>query len=122
MLNCLGEGEYSGVLKHFLQRFPPGADRFEGVEWSHSPATQQPVLGSAIAFMECKVGGGWVSGGEQAGGCQFRVQERMLACVVCCVIARVWVGNAPQAVSLAETAPPPAAAKGAHDSWLCRVQ
>ncbi len=28
MLNCLGEGEYNQVLKHFLQRFPPGADRF----------------------------------------------------------------------------------------------
>lgn len=28
VLNCLGEGEYNQVLKHFLQRFPPGADRF----------------------------------------------------------------------------------------------
>lgn len=28
MLNALGEGEYNQVLKHFLQRFPPGADRF----------------------------------------------------------------------------------------------
>lgn len=28
VLNALGEGEYNQVLKHFLQRFPPGADRF----------------------------------------------------------------------------------------------
>ena len=32
MLNCLGEGEYSPIMKHFLKRFPAGADRFAGVE------------------------------------------------------------------------------------------
>ena len=31
MLNCLGEGEYSALMKHFLKRFPAGADRFAGV-------------------------------------------------------------------------------------------
>lgn len=32
VLNCLGEGEYSALMKHFLKRFPAGADRFEGVQ------------------------------------------------------------------------------------------
>ena len=32
VLNCLGEGEYSALMKHFLKRFPAGANRFEGVE------------------------------------------------------------------------------------------
>jgi len=31
VLNCLGEGEYSALMKHFLKRFPAGADRFAGV-------------------------------------------------------------------------------------------
>ena len=33
VLNCLGEGEYSALMKHFLKRFPAGADRFQGVDW-----------------------------------------------------------------------------------------
>ena len=32
VLNCLGEGEYTGLMKHFLKRFPAGADRFAGVD------------------------------------------------------------------------------------------
>lgn len=31
-LNVLEEGKYQPTLKHFLTRFPAGADRFEGVE------------------------------------------------------------------------------------------
>lgn len=54
VLNCLGEGEYSPVMKHFLQRFPPGADRFAGVE-SYTAACGAPALGAAIAAIECKV-------------------------------------------------------------------
>eukprot|EP00897_Mesotaenium_endlicherianum_P005945 jgi/Mesen1/5379/ME000268S04584 len=54
VLNCLDESTYGPVMKHFLKRFPPGADRFEGVEWS--PATcGAPILNDALAFMECKV-------------------------------------------------------------------
>lgn len=52
-LNCLGEGEYSALMKHFLQRFPAGADRFEGVDWFPAPSGS-PVLRDAIAYMECK--------------------------------------------------------------------
>ena len=65
VLNCLGDGEYNAPMKHFLQRFPPGADRFEGIGWE-SAANSCPVLTDAIAHMECKVCGGgvWVCGGE----------------------------------------------------------
>mmetsp|Transcript_9557 Transcript_9557/g.20353 ORF Transcript_9557/g.20353 Transcript_9557/m.20353 type:complete len:623 (+) Transcript_9557:94-1962(+) len=54
VLNALGEDNYNDMLKHFLKRFAPGADRFEGVEWF--PASNNcPVLQQAIAYMECKV-------------------------------------------------------------------
>lgn len=55
VLNCLGEDEYSATLKHFLQRFPPGADRFEGVQWRPAPGNGCPVLKESIAHMECVV-------------------------------------------------------------------
>lgn len=58
MLNCLGDQEYNKVLKHFLQRFPPGADRFEGIGWRPA-ANGCPVLEDSIAHMECKVGWWW---------------------------------------------------------------
>lgn len=54
VLNCLGDGEYNATLKHFLQRFPPGADRFEGVGWK-TAACGSPILTDSIAHMECKV-------------------------------------------------------------------
>ena len=55
VMNCLEEGNYSTNMKHFLKRFPPGADRLDGIEWS--PAKNgSPVLDSGIvAYMECKV-------------------------------------------------------------------
>ncbi|GAB4823920.1 hypothetical protein N2152v2_010966 [Parachlorella kessleri] len=55
VLNCLAEGEYGPTLKHFLQRFPAGADRFEGVDWTPLPGCGTPVLGNATAYMQCKV-------------------------------------------------------------------
>lgn len=58
VLNCLAEGEYTATLKHFLKRFTAGQDRFEGVDWHPSPGGY-PVLGNAISWMECKVGGCW---------------------------------------------------------------
>lgn len=33
VLNCLPEGNYQPTMKHFLKRFPPGADRFEGIRY-----------------------------------------------------------------------------------------
>ena len=67
VLNCLGEGEYSATMKHFLQRFPAGADRFEGVDWAPS-ATGAPVLRSAIAYIDCKVPLGWAGLGALLAG------------------------------------------------------
>lgn len=54
VLNCLGEGDFAAVMKHFLRRFTPGQDRFEGIEW-FSGKNGCPVLENAIAYMECKV-------------------------------------------------------------------
>ncbi|MGB7058626.1 MAG: diflavin flavoprotein [Geitlerinemataceae cyanobacterium] len=52
VLNVLEEGNYQGLMKHFLKRFLPGADRFEGV--STQPAGNgSPILTDALAYMEC---------------------------------------------------------------------
>lgn len=55
VLNCLGEAGAPAAMKHFLQRFPPGADRFAGVDWAPDPATGVPVLGAGIAHVVCRV-------------------------------------------------------------------
>lgn len=54
VLNCLEEGKYTPLMKHFLKRFPPGADRFAGVDITPA-ANGSPILNDAIAYMECKV-------------------------------------------------------------------
>lgn len=54
MLNCLGEDTYGRIMKHFLQRFPPGADRFEGID-TLTASNGTPALSEAIAFLECRV-------------------------------------------------------------------
>ncbi|MBR8839236.1 MAG: diflavin flavoprotein [Stigonema ocellatum SAG 48.90 = DSM 106950] len=54
VLNVLEENNYQSLIKHFLKRFPPGADRFEGVRTY--PATNgSPILADALAYMECEV-------------------------------------------------------------------
>ena len=53
-MNCLGEGDANKIMKHFLQRFPPGADRFEGVE-TVTASNGAPALSDACAFLECRV-------------------------------------------------------------------
>jgi len=54
VLNVLGEDNYNDIMKHFLKRFAPGADRFDGVSWF--PAKNGcPVLQQGISYMECKV-------------------------------------------------------------------
>lgn len=58
VLNCLSEGKELRLMRHFLKRFPPGADRFASVEWQPSPSgSGVPVLsgGDVAAFMECEV-------------------------------------------------------------------
>ncbi|MGG6237266.1 diflavin flavoprotein [Nodosilinea sp. AN01ver1] len=54
VLNILEEGKHLGLMKHFLKRFAPGADRFAGVRTR--PATNgSPLLADALAYLECEV-------------------------------------------------------------------
>ncbi|TVQ07497.1 MAG: MBL fold metallo-hydrolase [Leptolyngbya sp. DLM2.Bin27] len=54
VLNILEEGKHLGLMKHFLKRFAPGADRFAGVRTR--PATNgSPLLADALAYVECEV-------------------------------------------------------------------
>ncbi len=54
VLNVLEDGNYSKLMQHFLKRFAPGADRFEGVKTQPS-SFGAPILTDALAFMECEV-------------------------------------------------------------------
>ncbi|MBF2057319.1 MAG: diflavin flavoprotein [Cyanobacterium sp. T60_A2020_053] len=54
VLNILEEGKYQNLMKHFLKRFPPGADRFEGVK-TQTAENQSPILADALAYLECEV-------------------------------------------------------------------
>jgi flavin reductase (DIM6/NTAB) family NADH-FMN oxidoreductase RutF len=55
VLNVLREDNHQGLLRHFLKRFPPGADRFAGVATLDGVAAGGPVLGDALAFLGCRV-------------------------------------------------------------------
>ncbi|MDM7958904.1 MAG: diflavin flavoprotein [Synechococcus sp. WH 8007] len=55
VLNILREDNYQDLMRHFLKRFPPGADRFAGVSTLDGVATGGPVLGDALAFLGCRV-------------------------------------------------------------------
>ncbi len=54
VLNVLEEGNYQTLMKHFLRRFPPGADRFAGVK-TQPAENGSPILTDALAYMECEV-------------------------------------------------------------------
>ena len=54
VLNVLEEGNYQALMKHFLKRFPPGADRFAGVK-TQAAENGSPILTDALAYMECHV-------------------------------------------------------------------
>ncbi len=54
VLNVLEEGNYQALMKHFLKRFPPGADRFAGVK-TQPAENGSPILTDALAYIECKV-------------------------------------------------------------------
>ncbi|MBV9386193.1 MAG: diflavin flavoprotein, partial [Chroococcidiopsidaceae cyanobacterium CP_BM_ER_R8_30] len=54
VLNVLEEGNYQRLMKHFIQRFPPGADRFAGVR-TYPASNSCPILADALAYMECQV-------------------------------------------------------------------
>ncbi|MEM8672908.1 MAG: diflavin flavoprotein [Cyanobacteria bacterium P01_G01_bin.67] len=54
VLNILEEGKYQGLMKHFLKRFKPGADRFAGIN-TQTAANGSPILTDALAYLECQV-------------------------------------------------------------------
>jgi len=54
VLNVLEEGNYQPLMKHFLKRFPPGADRFAGIK-TYPAANGSPILADALAYLECEV-------------------------------------------------------------------
>ena len=54
VLNILEEGKYQGLMKHFLKRFKPGADRFAGVK-TQTATNGSPILTDALAYLECEV-------------------------------------------------------------------
>ena len=54
VLNVLEEGNYQDLVKHFLKRFAPGADRFKGVKTV--PASNgSPIIAESLAYIECEV-------------------------------------------------------------------
>ncbi len=55
VLNVLRDDNHQPLLRHFLRRFPPGADRFAGVNVLEGVAAGGPVLGDALAYLGCRV-------------------------------------------------------------------
>ena len=54
VLNVLEEDNYQSLIKHFLKRFPPGADRFQGIKTV--PASNgSPIIAESLAYIECEV-------------------------------------------------------------------
>ncbi len=54
VLNVLRQDNYQALMKHFLKRFPPGADRFAGIK-TQTASNGSPILGDALAYLECEV-------------------------------------------------------------------
>ncbi|MFG6096302.1 diflavin flavoprotein [Leptothoe sp. ISB3NOV94-8A] len=54
VLNILEEGNHLPLMKHFLKRFPPGADRFAGIR-TRPANNKSPILADALAYLECTV-------------------------------------------------------------------
>ncbi|MEM6252792.1 MAG: diflavin flavoprotein [Cyanobacteria bacterium P01_D01_bin.156] len=54
VLNILEEGNHLPLMKHFLKRFPPGADRFAGIR-TRPASNKSPILADALAYLECNV-------------------------------------------------------------------
>lgn len=54
VLNVLEEGKYQTLMKHFLKRFAPGADRFAEVT-TYPAQNGSPILADSLAYMECEV-------------------------------------------------------------------
>lgn len=54
VLNVMEEGKYQPLMRHFLKRFAPGADRFAGVK-TYAASNGAPILADALAYLECEV-------------------------------------------------------------------
>ncbi|HIK11375.1 MAG TPA: diflavin flavoprotein [Oscillatoriaceae cyanobacterium M33_DOE_052] len=54
VLNVLAEDNYQALMKHFLKRFPPGADRFAGIK-TQTASNGSPILAESVAYLECEV-------------------------------------------------------------------
>ncbi len=54
VLNILEEGNYQPLMKHFLKRFLPGADRFAGIK-VYPAENGSPILADSLAYLECTV-------------------------------------------------------------------
>ncbi|NJR65951.1 MAG: flavin reductase family protein, partial [Leptolyngbyaceae cyanobacterium CRU_2_3] len=54
VLNVLEEGNFQPLMKHFLKRFAPGADRFAGIK-TYAAGNGSPILADALAYLECEV-------------------------------------------------------------------
>ncbi|BFM40836.1 diflavin flavoprotein [Synechocystis sp. LKSZ1] len=54
VLNVLEEGNYQALMKHFLKRFAPGADRFAGIK-TQTASNGSPILTEALAYLEAEV-------------------------------------------------------------------
>ncbi len=54
VLNVLEEGNHLHLMKHFLKRFAPGADRFAGIK-TQTAENGSPILTDALAYLECVV-------------------------------------------------------------------
>ena len=50
-VNILAEGKHRDLMKQFLQPFPPGADRFDGLQIK-TTTLGQPILSDALAWLE----------------------------------------------------------------------
>ena len=55
IINILKQDNYQPLLRQFLKRFPPGADRFKGIAVLNDVAKGGPVLVDALAFLGCLV-------------------------------------------------------------------
>jgi flavin reductase (DIM6/NTAB) family NADH-FMN oxidoreductase RutF len=54
VLNVLEEGNYQTLMRHFLKRFAPGADRFAEIK-TYPAENGSPILADALAYVECEV-------------------------------------------------------------------
>ncbi len=54
VLNILAEDNVQPLMRHFLKRFPPGADRFAGIK-VYAASNGAAILAEALSYLECQV-------------------------------------------------------------------